>query len=304
MNIYKKTILITLILAAAVLSWPVQANSRLQRMPLGSSQDVSVEQIVYPSGQLSVRGRLYLPKQGKRPLPLVIFNHDGNDGISKSHHKSCLRLASQGYAVIAPSYRGEDGSQGIVEVAKGEVDDVLSLWNCFPDLQEIDNDRVVLMGASHGALISLLAAGRQPQIKGLIFAYGVADIYSWWDYLKSHNMIGKDALTKRTYGGGPQDRPQSFAIRCGLNAVPRLSAPTLILQGDLDKITPPQQAQKLHDTLQKNGKQSRLCRYPHALHGFLVYAPYLTSDVTAKEKAEAEQAWQEVFTFLRQTLKP
>ena len=288
MNTIRKYTAVLLMLAAVLLAWPVQAGPQLRRTPMGSSQEVSVEQIVYPSGKLSVRGRLYLPKQAPRPLPTVIFNHDGNDGISKSHHKSCLRLASRGYAVIAPSYRGEDNSQGTVEVAKGEVDDVLNLWNCFADLPEIDGQRIVLMGASHGALISLLAAGRQPQIKGLIFAYGVADIYSWWDYLKAHNMVGKDALTKRTYGNGPQDRPRSFAIRCGLSAVPKISAPTLILQGGLDKITPPQQAEKLHETLQNNGKQSKLCLYPHALHGFLVYAPYLTHDVTAEEKAERD----------------
>lgn len=298
----KRVFTAILFLVLACLSQPAQTAPALQRLPIGSNASVSVEQLVYPSGKLRVKGRLYLPKKGHRPLPAVIFSHDGNDGISQSHHRSCLRLAAKGYAVIAPSYRGEDGSDGAVEVAKGEVEDVLSLWPCFNALPEIDRQRIVLMGASHGALISLLAAGRQPQIKGLIFAYGVADIYSWWEYLKAHNMIGKDALTKRTYGNGPQDRPQSFAIRCGLNAVPKINVPTLILQGDLDKITPPQQAEKLHAALQKNGKPSKLCRYPNALHGFLVYAPYLTHDVTAEEKAEAEEAWQEVFTFLEQTL--
>lgn len=282
---------------------PALAQPWLQRHRLGTTPTVTVDSLAYISDGLRVKARLYLPKDTARPLPLVIFCHDGIGGISASHHRSSLSLAARGYAVISPSYRGEDGSEGTVEIAKGEVNDVLNLWPVLPLLPEVDSQRTVLMGASHGALISLLACAKQPQIKGLIFAYGVADIYGWWDYLKSHNKLGKDQITRQTYGDGPQARPQSFALRHGLSAVPRITCPTLILQGELDDITPPQQGYALHKALQTARQDSKLCLYPHALHGFLVYAPYLTSDVTREEKEEAQEAWQEVNRFLTQVLK-
>ncbi|MBQ7529529.1 dienelactone hydrolase family protein [bacterium] len=266
---------------------------------LKSQQNVKIQEWIYPSGKLSVKGYLYLPTH-KRPLPLVIFNHDGISGVSKEHELSCIRLAKRGYAVFAPSYRGEDGSEGVIEIAKGEVNDVLNALNILSKEPYVDKDRIYLMGASHGALISLLASARtQPgQIKGLIFAYGVADIYQWWDHLKETKQLGKDPITRRTYGDGPQARPESFSIRHGLSAVANINAPVLILNGQLDTITPPQQAQTLKKALDRQNKESYLYIYPNCLHGFLVYAPYLSKNVTIEEKRETEEAWQKIFDFL------
>ena len=291
-----------LLMALLLQATPSQASNLVRCQYMGCSKGIEVSKLTYRSGALLVKARLYLPPNEGRPLPVVIFSHDGNSGISRQHHISCLRLAGWGYAVIAPSYRGEDGSQGKVEIAKGEVDDVLNLWPVMSELTQLDANNVTLMGASHGALISLLAASRQPQIKGVIFAYGVADIYSWWHYITDDGKRLGDKLTRDTYGAGPLDRPQSFALRCGLDAVPRLQAPLLILQGELDTITPPDQALALKEKCDQCGKECELYLFPHALHGFLVYAPYLVKDVTPEEKAETEIAWQKVREFLGQSL--
>ncbi|MGM9998051.1 MAG: alpha/beta hydrolase family protein [Candidatus Bruticola sp.] len=279
----------------------VAPDSAIKVNHLRPQQNIQIEEWTYPSGKLKVKGRLYLPpKEG--PLPLVIFNHDGISGISKYHEQSSLRLASQGWAVFSPSYRGEDGSEGEIEIAKGEVDDVLSIFRLLRSRNDIDNRNIYFMGASHGALISLLAASRlQPDdIKGLIFAYGVADIYLWWDYLKKAGKLGSDPITRRTYGNGPQSRPLSFSIRHGLTAAEKLKIPVLILQGGQDDITPPEQGKALAEALEKNSVPCKFLQYPNCLHGFLVYAPYLKSGVTQAERQETEQAWQEVFNFLRQ----
>ena len=234
---------------------------------------------------------------------MVIFNHDGISGISREHHLGSLRLARRGYVVFSPSYRGEDGSEGMVEIAKGEVRDVLNVLPLLAGIPEADPERVVLAGASHGALISLLAATREPRIAGVVFAYGVADIHRWWDYLKEKGKLGRDPITRRTYGDGPQARPESFRIRNAVGQLSGLKAPVLILQGQLDDITPPEQARLLQEALDRQGVPNRLRLYPDALHGFLVYAPYLTQDVTPQEKAQAEEAWAEIFRFLTEVFE-
>lgn len=278
--------------------------------------NISIKHITYYSDGLQVKGLLYLPlvKENSK-LPVVIFNHDGISGISQEHEKSSLRIASKGYGVFSPAYRGEvtcyrdrkkpadqrDRSEGVIEIAKGEVNDVLNAIKMISSYSWADTDRIALIGASHGSLISIIAASRNPNIKAVVAAYGVNDIYKWWKYLKENNKIGKDEITKRTYGKGPQDRPKSFAIRNGVSYVPEIKAPVLILQGSKDDIVPEEQAHFLYNTLQKHNKESYLKIYPDCLHGFLVYASYI-DDADKKEKQQTEEAWKEVFQFLEKKL--
>lgn len=273
----------------------------LEDRKIATSEGVAIHQWSYRSDNLRVKGELYLPS-GSQKLPLIVFNHDGISGISREHRQSSVRLARAGYVVFSPSYRGEDGSEGVVEIAKGEVRDVL---NALPHLKahpRVDGDRIALVGASHGALISVLAAARNKEIKAVVAAYGVMDIYRWYSYLKNNGKLGKDPITQRTYGQGPQKRPESFAVRNALNVVPQLNCPVLLLQGTLDDIVPEEQAHLMAAAMKKAGKRVQLEIYPDALHGFLVYAPYL-SDATAAEKKQTEQAWASMLKFLKEELK-
>lgn len=282
-----------------LLTTPVWA-APLKDSQVGVNDGVTIREWTYLSDGLQVKGELYLPA-GKKKLPLVVFNHDGISGISREHRLSSVRLAKAGYVVFSPSYRGEDGSDGMVEIAKGEVRDVL---NALPLLKAHPrvNGKIALAGASHGALISVLAASRNREIKAVVSAYGVMDIYRWYAYLKDSGKLGKDEVTLRTYGQGPEKRPESFAVRNALDVVPKLQCPLLLLQGSLDDIVPEEQAHLMEAAMKKRGKRVRLEIYPDALHGFLVYAPYI-NDASAAEKKQAESAWATMLAFLKAELK-
>ncbi|HYE34096.1 alpha/beta hydrolase family protein [Methylocaldum sp.] len=263
---------------------------------------VPVSLWTYPSDGLKVRGLLFLPRT-KDKLPLVLFNHDGVSGISKEHMRACARLARAGYVVFAPSYRGEDGSEGFIEVAAGEVRDVLNVLPLLARVPGIDGGRVALVGLSHGALISVLAAARQPEIDAVVAADGVMDIYGWWRYLQQTGTLGQDNLTQRVYGDGPDDKPLAFSTRHALAQIPKLKAPVLILHGDQDDIVPAEQALTFKAELDRAGVPAIVKVYPHCGHGFLVYVPYLQDGVAPAECTEAEQAWQAVLAFLKEHLK-
>lgn len=277
---------------------------------------IGIYDITYYSDGLKVKALLYLPpvKKGTR-IPVVVFCHDGTNGISKEHELSSLRIAEQGYAVFCPSYRGEiasyrekgkptekmQRSEGEIEIAKGEVRDTLNAIKLLKHTNWANNKRILLMGASHGALISVIAASRNNNVKGVISAYGVMDIYKWWEYLKKNNKIGNDIITRRTYGKGPEDRPQSFAVRNGVSYAKFIDCPVLLLQGSKDDIVPEEQAKFMHNALINSGKKSELLIYPSALHGFLVYAPY-DPKADPEEKKQTESAWKTVFKFMRENL--
>lgn len=280
------------------------ANQPLSDDHLKTVDGIEIRKWAYRSDNLRVFGELYLP-QGDTRLPLVVFNHDGTSGISKEHRLSSLRLARSGYVVFSPSYRGEDGSDGMIEIAKGEVRDVLNALNLLKRHPRVDPDRVALAGASHGALISVLAAAQEPDIKAVVAAYGVMDIHSWWYYLRQSGRLGNDSITSRTYGKGPVARPLSFSIRSATAVVPKLNSPLLILQGKKDKIVPPEQATKMQQVLEKHGKPHQVKIYPDCLHGFLVYVPFLEDeDIAQAERDQTEEAWKTMLAFLNKHLSP
>lgn len=268
------------------------------------TQNAILEQdLWYKSGTLKIRGRLFLPT-GTGKVAGVVYNHGGVTGLSNLAATRCRELAQAGFAVFASSYRGEDGSDGKVEVAKGEVDDVLAGFAWFKTHPRVDATRVAQFGTSHGALIGLLGSARVTDFRGLVFAYGVADIAAWYEYLVRTKQLANDQLTRDTYGNGPTDRPQSFAVRMGLTAAANIPStmPVLIVQGDIDKIVPPEQAKALQRTLEQNGKTSRLNIYPNSEHGFVI-----TQEAAAKKSkiagSEAKQAWAAIIAFLKTSTK-
>ncbi len=271
----------------------------------GTAQKSSSEQAIwYASDGLRIKARAFWPA-GKGPFPGIVFGHGGVDGLSDSSIRRCRELTKAGFAVFAPSYRGEDGSQGTVEVAKGEVNDILNGLEVFRQDSRLDSDRVAMMGTSHGALIGLLAVSRSDQFRALVFAYGVSDIFAWWDYLVATNQVGTDALTKRIYGTGPTSRPESFRIRNGMSVLETINVPVLILQGELDTTVPSSQAQALYDGLIKLEKWAQLEIYPNSEHGFLMVRESLEKKFGAKsvQVQESKLALEHSIQFLRDALK-
>jgi dipeptidyl aminopeptidase/acylaminoacyl peptidase len=305
---YRTGILLFLLLLSCVSSSPyLQAQKRdgeiIHRKWLSRDEGMDMESIIYSSDGLQVGGLLFSPPHKSR-LPCIIFCHDGMKGISREHRLAGLRLAKAGYVVFSPSYRGEDGCQGEVEIAKGEVRDVLNALTMASHLEHVDEERLALVGTSHGATIALLAAPKSRKIRALVFAYGIADIYKWWRYLKKSDRLGSDRITLQTYGKGPDDRPLSFAIRNGVSHVSRICCPVLIMQGEKDEIVPEEQALCLEQALKEHGKSYRLRIYPNCAHGFLIYVPYIKDpSIDAREIRETEEAWRDLHEFLESSMK-
>ncbi len=276
--------------------------------------------IFYPSGTLKINAFIVTPQKIPRHLPIdryatsqalatqsypvIIFNHGGIDGLNENSKRRCRELSAQGYVVFASSFRGEDQSEGKIEVALGEVDDVLAGLSWLEQnatIENIDPHRVGLVGFSHGALISLQAAKRAHRFKALVFSYGVSDVYRWVQYLRDSNQLDQDALTMKIYGTGPQSRPKEYAERFGLVNLDKLdpSLEILIMQGKLDEIVPPSQAEALANALKKHALKTSVRYFPNATHGFLIRREALIG----LEKQQSDQAWREIYLFLAQALK-
>jgi dipeptidyl aminopeptidase/acylaminoacyl peptidase len=271
---------------------------------LSQSLEDGIQQayLAYPSGDLKVTGWLFVNPYSEEDIePCVIFNHGGVDGVTESTRALCRRLAKEGYIVFAPSYRGEDDSEGRVEVARGEVDDVLAALLLLRDHPGIRPGRFALVGTSHGALVSVLAATRPPAhelVRGVVAAYGVMDIHRWYPYLVAHGFDVSDSLTVAVYGQGPEDRPEAFAARSAVARAGQVGPmPVLLVQGGKDEVVPPEQAEAMLDALRGAGRtDDRLLLVEEGGHGFLFWDdPALHGPA---ELEAADRAWREILAFL------
>lgn len=113
----------------------------------------------------------FLPKKylGEKKLPLLVFVHGGVHGNLNSHYANVLReLLTQGYAIIAPEYRGSSGyGRGyweMIDYGGLENDDVHAgrQW-MLENHDNIDPRRVGILGWSHGGMITLMNLFAHPK---------------------------------------------------------------------------------------------------------------------------------------------
>jgi dipeptidyl aminopeptidase/acylaminoacyl peptidase len=113
----------------------------------------------------------FLPR--KRPaeakLPLVVLVHGGVHGHLDASYVHVLReLVKQGYAVVAPEYRGSSGYGKefwqLIDYGGLEVEDVYAgrQW-MLENHDDIDPKRVGIVGWSHGGLIALMNLFAHPK---------------------------------------------------------------------------------------------------------------------------------------------
>lgn len=271
-------------------------------------EEVEQAYVSYPSGDLTVTGWLFVhPFSEEDTEPCIIFNHGGVGGVGEGMKAKSRWLAKQGYIVFAPSYRGEDDSEGEIEVAAGEIDDVVAAIQLLSTHPGIRPGEFVLVGTSHGALISVHVASREeakPWVKGVVAAYGVMDIYSWYQYLIDNDFDVSDPLSVRVYGNGPEDKPEAFAQRHALSLIPELSeAPIFLVQGKHDRIVPEEQALDMYRALRESGRQQDDVRvFEHGAHGFLFWDDPKLHPV--EELRDTEKAWNQILTFIGSVVGP
>jgi dipeptidyl aminopeptidase/acylaminoacyl peptidase len=102
-------------------------------------------------------------------LPLIVFAHGGVHGNVGANDVNVLKeLLGQGYAVIAADYRGSAGYGReyweLIDYGGREVDDVMAGRQFMLEAHDqIDPDRVGIMGWSHGGMITLMSLFQHPK---------------------------------------------------------------------------------------------------------------------------------------------
>jgi len=113
--------------------------------------------IVFKSGDLKLRAWLRMPpnlKVGKK-VPAVVYFHTGF-ALTKSDLELSQPFVDAGFAVLVPTFRGENGNPGHFELFYGEVDDALAAVKWLATQPGVDADRIYTFGQSAGGAVSAL----------------------------------------------------------------------------------------------------------------------------------------------------
>ncbi len=136
-----------------------------------------------PTGQgagnpLRIRAYVFIPKDLDRDKkqPLIVFPHGGVHSNFGSSYSNILReLLAQGYTVIAPEYRGSTGYGGgfwrAIDYGGLETEDTYASRNfALEGYDFLDEDRVGIIGWSHGGLHALMNIFDHPDAYAVAYA--------------------------------------------------------------------------------------------------------------------------------------
>jgi len=125
-----------------------------------------------------------------KKVPLLVFPHGGVHGDFTTYYTHIVReLLAQGYAIVAPEYRGSTGYGRTVyeniDYGGLEVEDNHACRQYMIDNYDfIDSDRVGMIGWSHGGLISLMNVFAHPDDYKCAYAgVPVSDLIARLGYL-------------------------------------------------------------------------------------------------------------------------
>jgi dipeptidyl aminopeptidase/acylaminoacyl peptidase len=253
-------------------------NRRLTRFAMASLDPARLPKsqiVTYRSfDQTPVSAIVTMPFNLKRDgsNPAVVIPHGGPTGQAvDSFSKTAAALASRGYVVIQPNFRGSTGygkafqEANIKDLGGGDLKDVLAAKDFLVASGYVDPKKVGITGGSYGGFMTLMALGKAPDA----FAAGVQlfGIINW----KTMWTAGDASLREyqRDLVGDPDKDPALYKAQSPMTYLAAAKAPLLSLQGENDIRVPRGQAQEVADLLKAKNVPTETVFYPAEGHGFM-----------------------------------
>ncbi|GAB5558362.1 MAG: hypothetical protein SynsKO_00090 [Synoicihabitans sp.] len=235
---------------------------------------------------------LTLPKgfSKSNPGPLIVLPHGGpwvRDVLG--FNSEAQFLASRGYAVLQPNYRGSPGTDWMFpeedrwDFTKMHAD-VTRATEMVLKTGLFDRDRVAIMGGSFGAYLALSGGVHEPDLYRCVV--GIAGVYDWAEVVRDrqHNQYSSGAygfLLRKL--GDPQADPAKFERISPINFVENLKAPMFVAHGKDDPVASRLESQRLVAQLKKHDKVHQVRFIAHEGHGMA----HLENSVDLYERIEA-----------------
>src|ERR1700722_7448122 len=221
---------------------------------------------------LTIPAFLTLPKGPGKDLPLIVLPHGGPayaDTLDFDWWSQAL--ASQGYAVLQPNFRGSTLNSNFLEAGFGE-------WGrkMQTDLSDgvrylarrgiIDPKRVCIVGASYGGYAALAGVAIESGVyRCAVSVAGISDLRRFRKWTGVNRMGISQRYWDRFMGTADQHDPALTAIS-PIEHVAAVTAPVLLIHGRDDTVVPFEQSEVMLSALKHAGKSATLVTLKHEDH--------------------------------------
>jgi len=219
---------------------------------------------------------IYYPAKKGTPLPVILFTHGGG-WITGSRRQAndmswCEYLASQGFAVVSMDYRF--GYVNFIEDILNDYDSAYKYIIRNANKLNLDTDRVILMGLSAGAHLSLYYGiynsnkykENFKNIKGIVSWYCPCDLLDLFDN-DVESLFARFAI-RTTMKGDPNKKREEYIDFSPINWVDEKNPPVFLVHGEKDTTVPFKSSVKMYKKLKDNNVNVKIRLHPNGNHGF------------------------------------
>lgn len=220
---------------------------------------------------------LTVPHGMKPPWSLVVFPHGGpRMRTSPGYDGRVQFLASRGYAVLQPNFRGSRGygkafmNAGDGQWGKGVMQtDVTDGVDFLVRSGKADRQRVAIFGGSYGGYAALAGLAFTPgHYAAGICLFGVSDLIDHATVFSMESQVYAGDTVRRL--GDPSTTAGRALLEdlSPVNHAGSMTAPLLIYHGAKDTLIPVSHARRMAAALESSGKRVDYLLSPDEAHGF------------------------------------
>lgn len=271
------------------------------------------QKITYRSsvGDMDIPAYLFQPlqKRGPKGHAAMIWVHGGVHGNWGAGMFPFVKEAvDRGYVVIAPDYRGSTGygkeHHNAIDYGGYELDDVLTAVEYLKRLPHVDQDRLGIMGWSHGGFITahLLFRDKHPFKTGVAIV-PVTNLIFRLSYKGPYYQ--RSFATQKRIGGLPFEKRDIYVERSPLYHVDKLNVPLLVHVATNDDDVNFVEAEQLINALRAKKpylSETKVYVDPPSGHGFTRRVNRETLE--RQDTPEQRDSWNRTWAFLEWSLRP
>ncbi len=236
------------------------------------------------SDGLEIESYLTLPaNSGEIKPPLIVIPHGGPISVraSRNYNEQVQYLASLGYAVLRPNFRGSFGfGKKFKEAAKQQwgkliEDDIDSATLKAIDSGLINRDKICIYGASYGGYSALISGIRRPDIYKCAASFvGVTDT----NLMLSNDYESSEKSTLnwiKEYYGNPETNQSDLLRHSPVYQAKRLKVPVFLAHGQRDDIVDIEHFYRMKAALKKAGNPATSLILADEAHGLKYLQSYI-----------------------------